>query len=140
MLRIITYAIPLICILFSLSSWSKANCAEDLGYLISKANQSVNPSDSDFNAVLSAVRLRAYLILKQDLDNSTEQIWWEPKTHYFKSLYQAKNSKDSVVVLFDRESGLWAYKVKSKTAGSKSICINTHRISRTLLDLAGKKE
>lgn len=132
--------IALTCALFSLPGWSEANCAKDLARLISGATSLANPSDSDFHAAVSSVRLRAHLILKEDLDNSVDQTWWQPKGRYFKGFYQAKNSKNSVIAIFDRDDGLWGYQVKSKTSGTESVCINSRRMSSALSDLTGKSE
>jgi len=132
--------IALMCGFFSLPSWAVANCSKDLVRLISGAKSPSKPSDSDFHAAVSSVRLRAYLILKEELDTSMDQTWWQPKGRYFKGVYQAKSSKNSVIALFDREGGLWAYQVKSKTAGIENVCINNRRVSSALSDLGGKKE
>lgn len=116
---------------------SEANCSKNLVRLITEAKLHAKPSDSDFNSVLSSVRMRAHLILREELDNSVEQIWWQPKGRYFKAFYQTKNSKDSVVTLFDRQDGLWAYQVKSKSGGD-SVCISTRHVSTALSNLKGK--
>lgn len=138
MLKFIASAI-VICVLFSGPSWAKADCSKDLGRLISGAKWPAKPSDSDFHAAVSSVRLRAHLILKEELDNSADQTLWQPKGHYFKGIYHARSSKRLVIALFDREDGLWAYQVKSKTSESESVCINPRRVSIALADLAGKK-
>lgn len=116
---------------------SEANCSKNLVRLIREAKLHAKPSDSDFNSVLSSVRMRAHLILREELDNSVEQIWWQPKGRYFKAFYQSKNSKDSVITLFDRQDGLWAYQVNSKSGGD-SVCISNRHVSTALSNLKGK--
>lgn len=129
--------VAILCTLFSVSGWPKTNCSKDLARLITEAKLHAKPSDSDFNSVLSSVRMRAHLILKEELDNSVEQIWWQPKGRYFKALYQGKTSKDSVITLFDRKDGLWAYQINSKTVGD-SVCISAHHVSSAISNLASK--
>ncbi len=142
MLRLIAGA-ALICAISSISSWSEANCAKDLGRLISGAKWPAKPSDSDFHAALSSVRLRAHLILREALDNSADQTWFQPKARYFIGTYKAKSSPSShksVIALFDREDGLWAYQVKPNIAGSESVCLNPRRVASALSDLVGKNK
>lgn len=128
----------ILCALILLPITSKANCANDVSRLITGASWPAKPSESDFQATLASVRLRAHLILKEELEQTTEQVWWQPKGYYFKVTYQARNSKNSVTALFDRDDGLLAYQVNSKAVASESVCINARRISSALADLTRK--
>lgn len=115
-----------------------ADCSKDLARLITAAKRLVNPTDSDFHAVVSSVRLKAHLILQEELDSSADQTWWQPNGQYFKGAYQSKRSKKSVIAIFDREAGLWAYQVNS--SNQENVCIGNRHISKALSDLGSKKE
>lgn len=137
MFRVII-GISLICLLYAPQSWCSEKCAKKVEALFLKAKWQVNPSDSDFQAANAGVRLRAHLILTEELDPPSDKIWWQPRAQYFKAMYHSKSSEKAVRVLFNKEEGLWAYQVEGSGLDG-IVCIYQRGISEAYNKLMGKK-